>query len=131
MANPKRVRALLEMSDEDLTGAKLLLGSVTRLARYHVQQGAEKAVKALLEYRGLNPGREHRFEILSEMLAPDDPWRARIYALHPLSPVATSRRYPTAEGRVLPPPSRSVVESEIDTVAQLIEDIKKAVADDD
>jgi hypothetical protein len=33
MANPKRVRALLEMSDEDLTGAKLLLGSVTRLAR--------------------------------------------------------------------------------------------------
>jgi HEPN domain-containing protein len=78
MANPKRVRALLEMSDEDLTGAKLLLGSVTRLARYHVQQGAEKAVKALLEYRGLNPGREHRFEILSEMLAPNDPWRARI-----------------------------------------------------
>jgi hypothetical protein len=56
MANPKRVRALLEMSDEDLAGAKLLLGSVTRLARYHVQRGAEKAVKALLEYRGFEPG---------------------------------------------------------------------------
>jgi HEPN domain-containing protein len=51
------------MSDEDLAGAKLLLGSVTRLARYHVQQGAEKAVKALFEYRGLNPGREHQHKV--------------------------------------------------------------------
>src|SRR5215469_13290899 len=51
MANPRRVRALLEMADEDLSGAKALLGISTRLARYHVQQGAEKAVKALLEQR--------------------------------------------------------------------------------
>lgn len=37
------------MADEDLARARVLLGSSTRLARYHVQQSAEKAVKALLE----------------------------------------------------------------------------------
>jgi HEPN domain-containing protein len=67
MVNRRRVDALLEMADEDLTGARALLGISTRLARYHVQQSAEKAVKALLELRGLNPGREHRFESLAEM----------------------------------------------------------------
>jgi HEPN domain-containing protein len=129
MANPKRIRALLEMADEDLAGAKLLLGSSPRLARYHVQQSAEKAVKALLEFRGMNPGREHRFEILSEMLPRDDPWRARMYALHRLSPAATSLRYPTAEGRVLPPPDRGTVETEIHDASKLIDDIRKAVAE--
>jgi HEPN domain-containing protein len=74
MANPRRVDALLEMADEDLAGARALLAISTRLARYHVQQSAEKAVKALLEQRGLNPGREHRFESLAEMLPQGDEW---------------------------------------------------------
>jgi HEPN domain-containing protein len=75
MANPGRVHALLDMADEDLAGARALVGKATRLARYRVQQSAEKAVKALLEQRDLNPGREHRFESLAEMLPPDDRWR--------------------------------------------------------
>jgi HEPN domain-containing protein len=72
MANPKRVRALLELADEDLGAARTLLGFSTRTARYHVQQSAEKAVKALLEHRGLYPRREHRFELLAEMLPQED-----------------------------------------------------------
>jgi hypothetical protein len=32
MVNPRRVAALLEMADEDLAGAKALLGTSTRLA---------------------------------------------------------------------------------------------------
>ena len=130
MGNPRRVRALLEIADEDLAGAKVLLDSSTRLARYHVQQSAEKAVKALLEYRGVNPGREHRFEILSEMLPADDPWRARVHGFHPLSPAATSLRYPTAEGRLLPPAARNVVESEIESVIMLIADVREEVEKD-
>jgi len=127
MANPRRVDALLEMAEEDLAGAKALLDISTRLARYHVQQGGEKAVKALLEQRGLNPGREHRFEVLSEMLAQGDKWRARIQSLDSLSPAATSHRYPTAEGRVMPPPGRERVEREIAVVAEFIDDVRRAV----
>jgi HEPN domain-containing protein len=127
MVNPRRVSALLEMADEDLVGANALLPISTRLARYHVQQSAEKAVKALLEQRGLNPGREHRFESLAEMLPQDDEWRGRIQSLDSLSPAATSLRYPTAEGRIMPPPGRELVAREIATVAAFIQDVRRAV----
>jgi HEPN domain-containing protein len=127
MANPRRVEALLEMADEDLAGARTLLAISTRLARYHVQQSAEKAVKALLEQRGLNPGREHRFEALAEMLDRSDEWRGRIQGLDSLSPAATSHRYPTAEGRIMTPPRRERVEQEITLVHALIQDVRRAV----
>ena len=127
MANSKRVRAFLEMASEDLAAAQALLTISTRIARYHVQQGAEKAVKALLEQRGVNPGREHRFGVLAGMFAADDPWRQRISELDFLSPAATSHRYPTAEGRVLSPPRRELVESDIAAVLRLIEDVKRVI----
>jgi HEPN domain-containing protein len=127
MANPKRVQALLALADEDLGAARILIGFSMRTARYHVQQSAEKLVKALLEHRGINPGREHRFELLAEMLPEGDPWRSRIQSLDELSPAATTHRYPTSEGRILPPPSRELVEREIAMVAQLVVDIKAAV----
>ncbi len=77
MANPKRVQALLALAEEDSGAVRILLGFSMRIARYHVQQSAEKAVKALLEHRGINPGREHRFEVLAEMLPEGDRWRFR------------------------------------------------------
>jgi HEPN domain-containing protein len=123
MANPKRVRALLELAEEDLGAARTLLAFSTRTARYHVQQGAEKAVKALLEHRGINPGREHRFDPLADMLPKDDAWHSRVRQLDALSPAATTHRYPTSEGRIIPPPARELVEREIGEVAQLIRDI--------
>jgi HEPN domain-containing protein len=92
MANPKRVQALLALADEDSSAARILLGFSTRTARYHVQQSAEKAVKALLEHHGMNPGREHRFELLAEMLPERDSWRFRIQSLDELSPAATTHR---------------------------------------
>jgi HEPN domain-containing protein len=127
MANPKRVQALLALADEDLGAARILLGFSMRTARYHVQQSAEKAAKALLEHRGINPGREHRFELLAEMLPEGDPWRSRIQSLDELSPAATTHRYPTSEGRILRPPSRELVEREIGVVAQLVLGIKAAI----
>jgi HEPN domain-containing protein len=125
MANPRRVHALLTLADEDLGAARALLSFSTRTARYHVQQSAEKAVKALLEHREINPGREHRFESLAEMLSEGDPWRSRIHSLDFLSPAATAHRYPTAEGRIHPPPARELVEREIALVAQLIQDVRR------
>jgi HEPN domain-containing protein len=118
------VEALLQMADEDLGAARLLLSFSTRTPRYHVQRSAEKAVKALLEHRGLNPGREHRFGLLAEMLPEGDVWRPRILSLDVLSPAATSQRYPTAEGRILPPPSRDLIENEIAIVVQLVQDVR-------
>jgi HEPN domain-containing protein len=127
MANPKRVQALLALADEDLGAARILVKFSTRTARYHVQQSAEKAVKALLEHRDENPGREHRFELLAEMFSETDPWRVRVRSLDPLSPAATTHRYPTAEGRVLPQPAPEIVEREIAQVEQFIRDIREVI----
>jgi HEPN domain-containing protein len=129
MGNPKLVRSLLDLADEDLQGADVLLALSTRLARYHVQQAAEKAVKALLEHRGLSPGREHRLGYLAEMLPSGSGWYSRVQSLDVLSPAATSRRYPTAEGRILAPPPRELVVREIAIVAQLISDVRRAVSE--
>jgi HEPN domain-containing protein len=118
----------LQIAEEDLGAARLLVSYSPRMARYHVQQGAEKAVKALLEFRGVNPGREHRFGPLAEMIPDSDPWRTRIQGLDDLSPAATSHRYPTAEGRILLPPPREHVDREIATVSALIEDIRRLTA---
>jgi HEPN domain-containing protein len=72
-----------------------------------------KAVKALFEHRNINPGREHRFDSLAQMLKHDDEWSLRVKKLDSLSPAATSYRYPTAEGRIIPPPKLELVESEL------------------
>jgi hypothetical protein len=63
------------------------------------------------------------------MLPESDPWRVRIANLDSLSPAATSHRYPTAEGRIMPPPGRELVEREIAAVAVFIRDIRKAVGE--
>jgi len=127
MASSKRVQALLRMAEEDLAGARAMLDTSTRLARYHVQQSAEKAIKALLEHRGLNPGREHRFGSLAELIPGDDEWRARIQDFDALSSAATTHRYPTAAGHILPPPTRHLVENEIASVDELVRDVRQAV----
>jgi len=40
--NPRRIDALLEMAYEDLAGARALLATSTRLARYHVPRKPSK-----------------------------------------------------------------------------------------
>lgn len=127
MGNLKRVESLLELADEDLLSARKLLSESTRHARYHAHQAAEKAAKALLEYRGINPGREHRLGVLADMLPTDDVIVAKIRALDNLSPSATTLRYPTAEGRIIPPRPREQVEREIAEVEQFVRDIKALV----
>jgi hypothetical protein len=84
-------------------------------------------VKALFEHLNLNPGREHRFGALADMLPQSNEWQARVRNLDALSPAATTFRYPTAEGRILPQPPRNLVEGEIATAAQLVHDVKKTI----
>jgi hypothetical protein len=87
----------------------------------------QKAVKALFEHLNLNPGREHRFGALAEMLPQSNEWQARVRNLDALSPAATTL-HPTAEGRILPQPPRNLVEGEIATAAQLVQDVKKTIS---
>src|SRR4051812_5275542 len=90
MANPRRVHTLLDMADEDLAGARGIGQHIHPSRPLSRPAECREAVKALLERRDLNPGREHRFESLAEMLPLNDLWRSRIQSLDSLSPAATS-----------------------------------------
>ena len=60
---------------EDLDAARrLIVPSPNRLAAYHLQQAAEKLVKAVLVQRRIHPGIEHRIDVLVRMLESSDAW---------------------------------------------------------
>lgn len=127
MSNPKRVAALLTMAEEDLQAARALSGSLTRQARYFVQQCAEKAIKAWFEHIGQSAGREHRFELLADALPSEDLFKIRVNALAHLSAAATTQRYPTETGRLPPAPTQTEIERDLNMVARLISDIVEAI----
>ncbi len=66
-----------------------------RFAAFHLQQAAEKLVKAVRLHRGLFATKEHNLEILIAELPEGDSWRERLEQFEPLSAFATTYRYPT------------------------------------
>jgi hypothetical protein len=73
------------------------------IAAYHCQQAAEKLVKAVLIYRGIEPAKSHDIDALVGRLPPADPIRS---ALEPL-------------GRFTLMPSLTVIRARISTRALL------------
>lgn len=89
------VKAYLTGVREELDAiARLMEPPTNRLAAYHLQQAAEKLAKAVRLHRGHPATLEHRISLLLDVLAPDDPWRARLDPLARFSQFATAYRYP-------------------------------------
>ena len=74
---------------------RLLQPPPNRLAAFHLQQAAEKLIKAVRIHRGLPATKEHNLEILIAELPEADPWRERLEKFEELSAFATTYRYPT------------------------------------
>lgn len=74
----------------------------SRFAAFHLQQAAEKLVKAVRLHRGLFATADHNILALVDELAPDDAWREKLSALGVLSAYATTFRYPSPTGRRKP-----------------------------
>ena len=79
---------------------RLTAPPLNRFASFHLQQAAEKLVKAIRLHREKYASSEHRISILLDDLPPGDPWIARLTPLNDLSQFATSYRYATDAGRV-------------------------------
>lgn len=94
------IAAYLDDVDLDLDAAKRLIAEPpNRLAAFHLQQAAEKLIKAVRLDRGLRVTVEHNLELLIGELPRDDPWRTKLIVLESLSSYATSYRYPSPSGR--------------------------------
>ena len=87
----------LELAQQDLDGASDLLASRRdhrSLVAYHVQQAAEKAVKAALVLRGIDPRKSHDIALLAEGLGAGDALYPICARLGAVSVYATLYRYP-------------------------------------
>lgn len=118
--DPRVIVAYLDDVDLDLDAAKRLMAAPpNRLAAFHLQQAAEKLVKAVRLGRGLRVTAEHNIEVLVDELPHDDVWHAKLMILEPLSAFATSYRYPSPMGKRKGGPGSDEVLVWIKTIAGL------------
>ena len=104
-ADPRVISGYLdEVAGELDAFGRLLVPPVNRLAPYHLQQAAEKLIKAVRLARGLQATVQHNLEILVDELEPRDPWKSRLATLEWLSVYATAYRYPSATSGFRKPP---------------------------
>ena len=110
---PKHVviKAYLDDVEAELVAVKRLIEEPPiRFAAFHVQQAAEKLIKAVRLERGLNATADHNLFALIEALPSGDSWRSKLEPLGPLMAYATAYRYPTPAGKVKPgPPSADLI----------------------
>lgn len=104
------VAGYFQVLREDLAAARQLAGTVPRASAFHLQQAAEKLVKAILTAEGIHTSAEHEIGLLVAKLPQDHPWRADLVELDYLSRFATAYRYPGSTGRVAPPPERQLLD---------------------
>lgn len=114
------IAAYLDDVDLDLDAAKRLIAEPpNRLAAFHLQQAAEKLIKAVRLGHGLRVTAEHNLELLIGELPRDDSWRTKLLVLESLSSYATSYRYPSPSGRRKDAPRGDEVLVWIKTIAGL------------
>jgi HEPN domain-containing protein len=127
--DPRVIAAYLDDVDLDLDAARRLVADPpNRLAAFHLQQAAEKLVKAVRLFRGLRVTADHNIAILLEELSPEDAWRAKLAVLEPLSSYATAYRYPSPTGKRKGGPSHDEVSVWLKTIAGMSAEARALVA---
>ncbi len=122
------VVAYLEDAEQELVAVdRLLAPPANRLAAFHLQQAAEKLVKAVRLARGLQATKEHRLEILLNDLPEDDRWRVEFESFVSLGAYATAYRYPTPTGTRKPGPPAAEMASVAHALRLLLERLRQEV----
>ncbi|HEX7842374.1 MAG TPA: HEPN domain-containing protein [Kofleriaceae bacterium] len=104
------VAAYLDDAQAELEAFDALVAIGSRFAAYHLEQAAEKLIRAMRIHRGLVVTNTHDIVLLIDghpgdpskeprPLPDGDPWRARMREHEWLSKFATAYRYPTSTGR--------------------------------
>jgi HEPN domain-containing protein len=127
--DPRVIAAYLDDVDLELDAAKRLTADPpNRFAAFHLEQAAEKLVKAVRLARSLRVTADHNIEALIDELPADDPWRAKLRILEPLAAYATTYRYPSPTGKRKSGPSNDEVLTWIVTIATLSNEARTTFA---
>lgn len=118
--DPIVIAAYLDDVDGELEAARRLAEDPpSRFAAFHLQQAAEKLVKAVRLRCGLYVTTDHNIVALVDELAQDDEWRAKLSPLGILSAYATTFRYPSPSGKRKPGLSKKEVLDWIEKIGAL------------
>jgi HEPN domain-containing protein len=109
-----------EVGAELVAAKRLADDPPSRFAAFHVQQAAEKLIKAFRLDRGMHAGKDHNLEALVDGLPEGDEWRPKLEPLMPLSAFATTYRYPSPAGKVKSGPPTAELQKWMDLIAELL-----------
>ena len=114
------IKAYLDDVGVELDAARRLAEDPpNRLAAFHLQQAAEKLVKAVRLHRGLYATAGHSLEVLVDELPDGDEWREKLTQLEPLSAYATTYRYPSPGGGRKTGPGKGDVLAWVERIEEL------------
>jgi HEPN domain-containing protein len=123
-ANWEAVQSFIELAKEDLRAAKLLMRDTPRPSAFHVEQAAEKLLKAVLTAESITFGTQHhQLGQLAQLLPADHVWAADLQALDKFSHFATQVRYPTGSGKMPKPPEYTILDHAWQALTDLLGEI--------
>lgn len=126
--DPRVITAYLDDVALELEAAKrLVVDPPNRFAAFHLQQAAEKLIKAVRLVYGLRVTAEHNLEVLVNEI-PDDVWRTKLVVMEPLSSFATTYRYPSPTGKTKSGPSKAEILDWIERLRELCTDARTLLA---
>ena len=110
----------LRVAREDLDGALALAKLGNRNAAYLCEQAAEKILIAVLTSEAKHGGVRHQLTAMVDQLPEENPLKPALRKVEVLGVYATTFRYPTASGRIIPAPATSDLESLLGQVEALL-----------
>ena len=116
--------SFIALAKEDLGVGRRVLKDYPRSAAFHLQQAAEKLLKAVLSAEGITFTAGHQLGELAGLLPNDHVWRADLMAFDEYTPYATSTRYPRPGGGMPRTPPTDKLEKSLKEVASLVDEIR-------
>ena len=100
----KYIATSLRLAAQDLIDAKILNAAGSRNDTYHLEQGVEKLLKALLTSEHVHIERKdaHQLDISIDQLPENHPLKRELLSMGYLTEYATTYRYPSPSGRIRP-----------------------------
>jgi HEPN domain-containing protein len=119
------IEGYFQVVAEDMAAVRQLLAPVPRAASFHLQQAAEKLVKAIVTAEGIHVTSDHNIGHIVGMLPDGHEWKPDLMELDFLSRYATTFRYSSPTGRLANPPDRHILEHYMTLIDTLTGDARE------